>query len=64
MMRTDSFVVSFIAMLLVMIRCSNDVFKPQSTTEGTYSKALVVGTHRDLESSCSESQVQKNKKTG
>ena len=32
------------------------------SSEGIYSKTLIVGTHRDKESSCSESRVKKNRK--
>ena len=42
--------------------CVQTLHSRPSTREGTYSKALVVGTHRDLESTCSESRVEKNKK--
>ena len=42
--------------------CVQTIHSRPSTREGTYSKTLVVGTHRDLESSCSESRAEKNKK--
>ena len=46
-----------------MLRCCvQTIHSRPSTREGTYSKTLVVGTHRDQESSCSESRVEKNKK--
>ena len=46
-----------------MLRCCVQTLHSRpSTREGTYSKTLVVGTHRDLEYSCSESRMEKNKK--
>ena len=41
--------------------CIRTIHSQQSTKEGKH-KTLVVGTHRDLESLCSESQAEKNKK--
>ena len=46
-----------------MLRCCIQTLHSRpSTREGTCSKTFVVGTHRDLESPCSESRVEKNKK--
>ena len=42
--------------------CIQTIHSRPSTREGTHSKILVVGTHRDLESSCSESRAEKNRK--
>ena len=41
--------------------CIQTIHSQQSTKEGKH-KTLVVGTHRDLESLCSESQAEKNRK--
>ena len=41
--------------------CIRTIHSQQSTKEGKH-KTLVVGTHRDLESLCSESQAEKNRK--
>ena len=41
--------------------CSRTIHSQQLTKEGKH-KTLVVGTHRDLESLCSESQAEKNRK--
>ena len=42
--------------------CIQTIHSRPSTREGTHSKILVVGTHRDLEFSCSESRAEKNRK--
>ena len=42
--------------------CVRTIHSRPSTGEGKHSKALVVGTHRDLESTCSETRVEKNRK--
>ena len=42
--------------------CIQTILSQPSTAEGKHSKTLVVGTHRDLESSSSESREEKNKK--
>ena len=42
--------------------CVRTIHSQPSTGEGKHSKTLVVGTHRDLESTCSETQVEKNRK--
>ena len=42
--------------------CIQTIHSQPSTREGTHSKILVVGTHRDLESTCSESRAEKNRK--
>ena len=42
--------------------CVRTIHSRPSTGEGKHSKTLVVGTHRDLESTCSESRVEKNRK--
>ena len=42
--------------------CVRTIHSRPSKGEGKYSKTLVVGTHRDLESTCSETQVEKNRK--
>ena len=42
--------------------CVRTIHSRPSTGEGKHSKTLVVGTHRDLESACSETRVQKNRK--
>ena len=42
--------------------CIRTIHSQPSTREGKHSKTLVVGTHRDLEKSCSESQTEKNRK--
>ena len=42
--------------------CARTIHSQPSTGEGKHSKTLVVGTHRDLESTCSEARVEKNKK--
>ena len=42
--------------------CVRTIHSRPSTGEGKHSKTLVVGTHRDLESACSESRVEKNRK--
>ena len=42
--------------------CVRTIHSQQSTKEGKQHKTLVVGTHRDLESLCSESQAEKNRK--
>ena len=46
-----------------MLRCCvRTIHSRPSTGEGKHSKTLVVGTHRDLESTCSETRVEKNRK--
>ena len=46
-----------------MLRCCvRTIHSQPSTGEGKHSKTLVVGTHRDLESACSETRVEKNRK--
>ena len=42
--------------------CVQTIHSRPSTGEGKHSKTLVVGTHRDLESACSETRVEKNRK--
>ena len=42
--------------------CVRTIHSRPSTGEGKHSKTLVVGTHRDLESTCSESRAEKNRK--
>ena len=42
--------------------CVQTIHSQQSTKEGKDLKMLVVGTHRDLESTCSESRKDKNRK--
>ena len=42
--------------------CVGTIHSRPSTGEGKHSKALVVGTHRDLESTCSETRAEKNRK--
>ena len=42
--------------------CVQTIHSRPSTSEGKHSKTLVVGTHRDLESTCSETRVEKNRK--
>ena len=42
--------------------CVRTIHSRPSTGEGKHSKTLVVGTHRDLESTCSETRVEKNRK--
>ena len=42
--------------------CVRTIHSLPSTGEGKHSKTLVVGTHRDLESACSETRVEKNRK--
>ena len=41
--------------------CVRTIHSRPSTGEGKHSKTLVVGTHRDLESACSETRVEKNR---
>ena len=45
-----------------MLRCCIRTILSQPSKEGKYSKTLIVGTHRDQESSCSESRTAKNRK--
>ena len=47
-----------------MLRCCIQTIHSQPSTnwEGKHSKTLVVGTHKDLESTCSEIQADKSKK--
>ena len=40
--------------------CIRTILSRPATKEGNHSKTLVVGTHRDLESTCSESRETKN----
>ena len=42
--------------------CIRTIHSQPSTREEKHSKTLVVGTHRDLENSCSESRTEKNRK--
>jgi len=42
--------------------CVRTMHSRPSTGEGKHSKTLLVGTHRDLESTCSETRVEKNRK--
>ena len=42
--------------------CVRTIHSQPSTGEGKHSKTVVVGTHRDLESTCSETRVEKNRK--
>ena len=42
--------------------CVRTIHSRPSTGEGKHSKTLVVGTHRDLESTCSETRIEKNRK--
>ena len=42
--------------------CIQTIHSRPSTRGGKHSKTLVVGTHRDLESTCSESRAKKNRK--
>ena len=45
-----------------MLQCSIRTILSRPSREGKHSKTLIVGTHRDKESSCSESQIEKNRK--
>ena len=45
-----------------MLQCSIRTILSRPSREGNYSKTLIVGTHRDKESSCSESRIEKNRK--
>ena len=45
-----------------MLQCCVRTILSQPSKEGKYSKTLIVGTHRDKESSCSESRIEKNRK--
>ena len=42
--------------------CVRTIHSQPSTGEGKHSKTLVVGTHRNLESTCSETRAEKNRK--
>ena len=42
--------------------CVQTIHSRPSSGEGKHSKTLVVGTHKDLASSCSETRLEKNKK--
>ena len=42
--------------------CVQTIHSRPSTREGKHSKTLVVGAHRDLESTCSETRAEKNRK--
>ena len=42
--------------------CVRTIHSRPSTGEGKHSKTLVIGTHRDLESTCSETRAEKNRK--
>ena len=56
-------VVSLIPMPLLMIRYSSVAFEPFiHNHQLQHSNTLVVGTHGDLENSCSESQTENNRK--
>ena len=55
-----------IHMHLVMIKCSSVMFEPLTHDHwqakvAKHSKTLVVGTHRDLQSTWSETWVEKNR---
>ena len=45
-----------------MLQCSVRTILSQPLREGNHSKTLIVGTHRDRESSCSEFRAEKNRK--
>ena len=45
-----------------MLQCCVRTILSRPSREGKHSKTLVVGTHRDRESSCSESRAEKNRK--
>ena len=45
-----------------MLQCCVRTILSRPSREGKYSKTLIVGTHRDKESSCSESRIEKNRK--
>ena len=45
-----------------MLQCSIRTILSRPSREGKHSKTLIVGTHRDKESSCSESRIEKNRK--
>ena len=42
--------------------CVRTIHSRPSIGEGKHSKTLIVGTHRDLESACSETRIEKNRK--
>jgi len=42
--------------------CIRTIHSQPSTNERKHSKTLIVGTHRDLESTCSETRAEKNRK--
>ena len=41
--------------------CVRTIHSRPSTVDGKHSKTLVVGTHKDLESTCSETRIEKNR---
>ena len=45
-----------------MLQCCVRTILSRPSREGKHSKTLIVGTHRDKESSCSESRIEKNRK--
>ena len=45
-----------------MLQCCIRTIHSRPSREGKHSKTLVVGTHRDVENSCSESRAEKNRK--
>ena len=45
-----------------MLQCSIRTILSQPSREGKHSKTLIVGTHSDKESFCSESRIEKNRK--
>ena len=45
-----------------MLQCCIRTIHSQPSREGKHSKTLVVGTHRDIENSCSELRAEKNRK--
>ena len=45
-----------------MLQCSIRTILSRPSREGKHSKTLIIGTHRDKESSCSESRIEKNRK--
>ena len=45
-----------------MFQCCIRTIHSRPSRDGKHSKTLIVGTHRDLESTCSESRAKKNRK--
>ena len=45
-----------------MLQCCIQTIHSRPSREGKHSKTLVVGTHRDIENSCSELRAEKNQK--